>query len=220
MQGKIVDEINQQQFKLLVHEVTGTANWEQLGIVVRYAKNDRPIERLLESVKCPNIRGATIAHLIIKALNEMGLNIKKCRAQTYDDADNMAGKQQGAPNQLKLKTSNENVTYFHCAFHELNLALSKSSKVPDIYKMVCLLHTLGKFFMNSPKREQELKRCIKSNVEEKQFNIMKKKFKPLCETRMAERHTCFEHLHILYKHVLDCLSDMKNNNNRCGTLRQ
>ena len=34
MQGKIVDEINKQQFKLLVHEVTGTANWEQLGIVV------------------------------------------------------------------------------------------------------------------------------------------------------------------------------------------
>ena len=79
MQGKIVDEINQHEFGLVVDEVTDSANWEQLGIVVRYVKDDRPIERLLEYVKCPNIRGATIAGLIIKALNEVGLNINKCR---------------------------------------------------------------------------------------------------------------------------------------------
>ena len=50
MQGKIVDEINQQQFGLGADEVTGSANWEQLGIVERYVKDDRPIERLLEYV--------------------------------------------------------------------------------------------------------------------------------------------------------------------------
>ena len=65
-----------------------------------------------------------------------------------------------------------------------------------------------------PKREQELERYIKSNVEEKQFNIMKEKIKPLCETRWIERHTAFEDLHVLYKYVLDCLGNMKNNNNR------
>ena len=144
----------------------------------------------------------------------MRLNIKKCRAQTYDGAGNMAGKQQGAVNQLKLKTDNENATSFHCAFLELNLALLKSPKVPDIYNMICLLQALGKFFVNSPKHEQEHERCIKSNVEEKQFNIMKKKIKPLCETRWLERHTAFEDLHVLYKRVLDCLSNMKNNSNR------
>ena len=117
----------------------------------------------------------------------------------------MARKHQGAPNQLKLKAGNENAMYFHCASHGLNLALSKSSKVPDIYNMICLLQELGKFFMSSPKREQELKRCIKSKVEEKQFNIMKKTIKPLCETRRVERYTAFEDLHLLYKHVLDCL---------------
>ena len=167
MQGNIVDEIDQQQFGLVVDEVTDSASWEQLGIVVRYVKDYRPIERLLEYIKCPNIRGANTADLIIKALNKVGRNIKKFGAQTYDGAGNMAEKQQGAANQLKLKTSNENATYFHCASHELNLALSKSLKVPDIYNMICLLQALGKFFVDSPKREQELKRCIKSNVEEK-----------------------------------------------------
>ena len=34
MQGKIVDEINQQQFGLASDEFTDGANWEQLGIVM------------------------------------------------------------------------------------------------------------------------------------------------------------------------------------------
>ena len=153
---------------------------------MRYVKDDRSIERLLEYVKCPSIRGATIADLIIKTLNEVGINTKKCRALTYDSAGNMAGKQQGVANQLKLKKGNENATYFHYASHELNLALSKSSKVPDIYNMVCPLQALGKFFVNSPTRERELEVYIKSNVEGKQFNTMKKKIKPLCEARWVE----------------------------------
>ena len=102
-------------------------------------------------------------------------------------------------------------TYFHCASHELNLALSKSSIVPDIHNMVCLLQTLTKFFVDSPKLEQELYRCIKSNIKEKHLTQWKK-IKSLYETRWVERHTAFEDLHLLYKHVLDCLSNMKNNN--------
>ena len=72
MQGNIVDEIDQQQFGLVVDEVTDSASWEQLGIVVRYVKDYRPIERLLEYVKCPNIRCANTADLIIKALTKWG----------------------------------------------------------------------------------------------------------------------------------------------------
>ena len=175
LQGKILDGINQQQFGLVVDEVTDSANWDHLGIVVWYVKDDRPIKRLLEYVKSLYICGTTIADLIIKAVNEMGLNIKTCRAQTYDGAGNKARKYQGSANQLKLKTGNENATYFHCASHKLNLVLSKSSKVPDIYNINCLLHALWKFFMRFPKREQELERYIKSNAEEKQFNTMKKR---------------------------------------------
>ena len=79
------------------------AVWTESNLVLlQYVKDDKPIERLLEYMKCPNICGATIVNLIIKALNEVGLNIKKCRAQTYDGAGNMVREQQGATNQLKL----------------------------------------------------------------------------------------------------------------------
>ena len=66
MQGKIVDEINQEQFGLVADEVADSANWEQLGIVVKYVKDDRPTGILLKYLKCLNIRGATISNLIIK----------------------------------------------------------------------------------------------------------------------------------------------------------
>ena len=46
MQGKIVDELNQQQFGLVLDEVTDSVNWEQLGIAAWYVKDDRPFERL------------------------------------------------------------------------------------------------------------------------------------------------------------------------------
>ena len=47
-----------------------SVNWEQL--VVQYVKNDKPIERLLEYVHCPNICGATRTDLTITAVNEVG----------------------------------------------------------------------------------------------------------------------------------------------------
>ena len=72
MQGKMVDEISQQQFGLVADVVMDSANWKQLGIAVKYFKDDRPIERLLECLKYPNIRGATIAYLIIAAVMKWG----------------------------------------------------------------------------------------------------------------------------------------------------
>ena len=84
---------------------------------MQYVTDYRPIEIVLENIKCPNIRGTIIANLNITAVNEVGLNIKKFRFQAYDGSGNMARKQQGAANQLKLKTGNENATYFHRAPH-------------------------------------------------------------------------------------------------------
>ena len=42
-------------------------------------------------------------------------------------------------------------TFYHCASHELNLALSKTAKAPEIKCMLCTLTSLGIFFQYSPK---------------------------------------------------------------------
>ena len=47
-----------------------------------------------------------------------------CRAQTYDGAGNMAGKEKGAAATTCSKAGIEKAIYFHCTSHELNLSLS------------------------------------------------------------------------------------------------
>ena len=109
------------------------------------------------------------------------------RSQTYDGAGNMSGKQNGASNQFCEIARNKKAVYFHCASHELNLCLSKASKVPDVHNMVSTMPSLGLFFKYSAKRQRILEATIAqmhSNNEE-----TKEKVKPLCETRWVEFKT-------------------------------
>ena len=43
----------------------------------------------------------------------------------------------------KKNAQNDRASNYHCASHELNLALTKASKVPEVFNMVCLLQSLG-----------------------------------------------------------------------------
>jgi len=98
IQGKIVQEVKGQAagsyYAVIADEVTDISNWEQLGIVLRYVRNNAPVERLLGYVNCAGITGEEIAERIIHFLSQVGLDTDRCRCQTYDDsAGNMAGKQ-------------------------------------------------------------------------------------------------------------------------------
>ena len=68
-----------------------------------------------------------------------------CRSQTFDGAGKMSGKTKGAASQFCLKTENEKAVYFHCRSHELNLCLSKASKVPQVSNMISAMQFLGLF---------------------------------------------------------------------------
>ena len=64
----------------------------------------------------------------------------------------MAGKQNGAGRNFQKNTQKDRVLYYHCVSHELNLALTQASRVPEVLNMVCLLQSLGRCFASSPKR--------------------------------------------------------------------
>ena len=59
-----------------------------------------------------------------------------CRAQTYDGAGNMTGKEKGVAAKFCSETGNEKAVYFHCTSHELDLYLSKASKILQAMNMV------------------------------------------------------------------------------------
>ena len=66
----------------------------------------------------------------------------------------MAGRINGcAANFLMLVPQ---ATYYHCASHQLNLAISKTAKVNEIQIMLSTLTSIGLFFKYSPKRQRHL----------------------------------------------------------------
>ena len=146
---------------------------------MRCITNCQAIEKLLEFVQCDDVKGASIAEFIINALNNAGLYPQMCRAQTYDGAGNMAGKEKGAAAKFCSETGNEKAVYFHCTSHELNLSLSKASKILQVMNMVSTMQMLGTFFKYSQKRQRKLEQSITEIATES----LKKKVKTLCETR-------------------------------------
>ena len=209
IQQEIVKEIKNQSegpfFGLSADEVTDVSNWEQLGVVVPYLKNSKPVEKLLEYVDCDDIKGRSIANFLINTIKNANLDPLMCRSQTYDGAGNMSGKVKGAAATFCLEAGNDKAVYFHCASHQLNLCLSKASKVPQVFNMISTMQVLGIFFKYSPKRQRKLEASISELASE---HNLKYKIKPLCETRWVERHTAFEDLFTLYAPLLHCLESI------------
>ena len=114
----------------------------------------------------------------------------------------MAGKEKGAAAKFCSETGNEKAVYFHCTSYELNVSLSKTSKILQVMNMVSAMQMLGIFYKYSPKRQRKLEQSIAEIATES----LEKKVKPLCETRWVERHTA------LYKSILHCLESILLNN--------
>ena len=98
MQQQIIQEVKAQAkdygtvlFGMQADEVCDVSNVEQLGVVLRYVKNNQPVERLVEFVACEQVTGAAICENLLDCLAKLNLDAQSCRAQTYDGAGNMAG---------------------------------------------------------------------------------------------------------------------------------
>ena len=74
--------------------------------------------------------------------------------------------------------------------------------------MVSTMQMLGIFFKYSSKCQRKLEQSITEIATES----LKKKVKPLCETRWVERHTAFTDLSQLYESILNCLEAISLNN--------
>lgn len=197
IQDTIVQEVRDQPigpyFGYQCDEVTDASNWEQLGVVIRYVVNGKPIERLIEFIECEEITGMAICESIISCMNEVGLDPNYCRSQTMDGAGNMSGKHSGCA--ARFKDQYPKAVYHYCSCHDLNLAISKS----------CLdtLKKQGIFFKYSPKRTRRLERAVDEiNDERTENKIDKKKFNVFSETRWAEKHIALQTFQEMYQPIL------------------
>lgn len=209
IQDKIIAEIKEQKFGayygIQCDEVSDSSNWEQLGIVLRYTVNNKPIERLIEFVACESITGTAICDNIIKCLTDVGLDTQMCRSQTMDGAGNMSGKYNGCA--AKFTQHSPRAIYHYCSSHDLNLVLCKSCQVKEIHIMLDGLKRLGIFYKYSPKRTRRLERAIHEVNAQRgtRDHINKSKFKIFCETRWVEKITTLQAFNDMYEPILNCL---------------
>ena len=106
----------------MADEFNDTSNKEQLGLVLCY--------------RIGNITEVSVGCEIVSVLEYANPSATDCGAQTYNGTGNMAHQQKGCTahfQQLAPKAP-----YFHCAFHDLNLALSKAWNISDIQSMLML----------------------------------------------------------------------------------
>ena len=209
---EIVNDIKNQKdgpfFGLSADEVADISNWEALGTIVRYVKDCEPIERLLEFVPCEYVKGKCICNYLVKALQDSSLDPKMYCSQTLDGAGNLSGKTKADAAQFCLKIENEKAVYFHCASHELKLRLSKMPKVPQVSNMISTVQFLGLFYNISQKRQRKLELSI--SLKNPGNNLIKSKAKPMCGTRLVERHMTFEDLPNLCELVIHCLESIQH----------
>ena len=123
-------------YSVIADEVTDSANREQLSLVIRCFDPElkTAAERLLDFTVCQlGVIGHAIAETILD-LQKNHLDSKLFRGQEYDGASNMAGKVKKA---AAIITSKPPLAlYFHCASHQLNLAMMKSAELISVKNLM------------------------------------------------------------------------------------
>ena len=115
--------------------VTDMSNKEQMGLILRYLKDSKPIERVVDYIMCKSITGAALCEDIQQSLRNLQLNLHNTVSQTYEGAANCSGHINSCAALFQKCVSH--ARYFHCSNHDLNLALCHSCKdVQEIRNML------------------------------------------------------------------------------------
>jgi len=139
----IINEIKFTKYwGLIVDSTPDLSHVDQLSVIFRYYLNGHIYERFVCFLQIKSHTGEQQSIDILHLLEEYGLNIKDCRAQTYDNASNMSGKYSGLQACLKK-----------CVGHSLNL-VGECSVNDNICSanFFYLLQNLYNFFSSSTHR--------------------------------------------------------------------
>lgn len=161
---KITDQIKESKYYSIVLDSTpDVAHVDQLTFVIRYVQsNGEPVERFLKFL--PNIghKSEQMTTAVLTTLEILGIDIKDCRGQSYDNAANMSGTYSGL--QAQIKGQNELAEYIPCFAHSLNLVGVAAAEACD--KAVAFFHLVQavyNFFSASTYRWVKLKEILKAD---------------------------------------------------------
>jgi len=120
--NKIIEELGDESFSVLVDESRDVSYKEQMIVLLRFVSNQGSIiERLLGIVHVADTTAISLKASLQELFSKHGLSFSRLRGQGYDGASNMRGEFNGLK-ALILK-ENSSAYYVHCFAHQLQLVL-------------------------------------------------------------------------------------------------
>lgn len=209
LKGKLLENINKARFFSLIVDTTQDLGKDQLSFVIRFTNffeelrqdEDGDFEEYKKlSIEESflgffHVKDATALGLstqVVDCLQNLGLDLHKCRAQGYDGASVMKGPYTGV--QKRLQEIEKLAVYVHCNAHNLNLVINDAVKeVRAVDSYFTTLQSLNVFFGLSIKRWD----ILSSLTGESEVTL--KKLNP---TRWASRHDSILAVKVRYLDIM------------------
>lgn len=209
--AKIIEEVKEAKyFGIVVDSSPDISHIDQLTLVLRYVTVDgMPVERFLCFLPNVGHKSEEIVTAIVGVFEEFGLDVTKCRGQSYDNASNMSGVYSGV--QARIKMLCPHAEYVPCAAHSLNLvgSLAAGSCISAV-SFFGILQELYNFFTSSTHRWQ-----LYLNHKSKSTVVLQS----LSKTRWSARNDACRALKENWPAILETLQLIENDSNEKPSCR-
>ncbi|XP_049310267.1 uncharacterized protein LOC125778069 [Bactrocera dorsalis] len=152
---KIVDQLKQIKFSLIVDETTDVSTKKSLVLIVRYFDHltKRISDKFLGLISVVNADATSVYTSIKEFFNEQGVALENIIGLATDGANVMASEVNGLVGKFR---NDVNLFYLKCSCHSLHLCSAYAcKKLPGQIEQLC--RNIYKFFAHSPKRIEEFK---------------------------------------------------------------
>lgn len=162
LRNKIINEIKEAKYySIIIDSTPDQSHIDQLTVVVRYVLPSGVKERFLCFLPITSHTGKHLEEVIFAYFSELGIDIKDCRGQSYDNASNMSGKYNGL--QSRIKQHSPSADFIPCASHSLNLIGNTAAEccieAVEFFRVVQEVYV---FFSSSTHRWNMLQDCCKT----------------------------------------------------------
>ena len=191
----------------MANETIDCSGAEQLSVCLRFAKDGKIYERLLQVMEATDLSDAGIASKLLNILQNVGIDPHFVIGQCYDGASAMSGQHNGVQKQIKGQCPT--AIYTHCVFHRLNLCIVKACNVREIQACMSVMKDLSVFFSNSQKRLS----LLHAQIDDKFPDSSHSRLNRHCSTRWIEHHDAvfvFKELYSAVAGSLDQLSESRD----------
>lgn len=189
-----------QYFSVVVDSTPDISHVDQLSFVIRYVKQSgEPVERFLKFLPNVGHKALDMFTAVIETLQLFGLDLLKCRGQSYDNASNMSGMYSGL--KARILEVSPLASYVPCAAHSLNLVGTHAvDSCIEAVLFFTLLQELYNFFSSSTHRWAVLN----------QYKNTRLTTKSLSTTRWSARHDALRALQEEWPAIIRALEALES----------